>query len=237
MEIRRAFIGGRIVGMLVLCMGMLLVAGCGDDSTEPTPEVTAMGGILIPYGEPAGTPHQVGVVVTVDGQVVTDAEVQINGTDLMYVDNPQAPETSGYIGMIPASEGDVLTLSFTAAGQSGSHEATVPGMVEIQSPTPGSTYTATEEIPVSWTPSSGAAYTVVTCGGATSNDPGMWMLGKDASSHRIPAEYTTIPGSRITVIAASGSGHLPTSMDMRDWTGKDGFWATCQDFVDVMITN
>jgi len=29
---------------------------------------------------------------------------------------------------------------------------------------------------------------------------------------------------------------MPTSMDMRQWTAKNGFWITSQDYVDVQIT-
>ena len=38
-----------------------------------------------------------------DGQIVTDAVVKINGSDLVYMDNPMEPETSGYVGMVQAS--------------------------------------------------------------------------------------------------------------------------------------
>lgn len=237
MKIRSECIGGLIIGMVILCVSTMFVAGCSKDATAPTPEVEAMGGILLARGMPAGTPCQAGVVVTVDGQVVTDAQVQINGVDLVYVDDPQAPETTGYVGMIPISEGDELTLSYTAAGQTGTHQATVPGMVEIQTPTHGSAHADDTDIQVSWTPSTGAVYTVVTCGSEATRSSGMWMVGADASSHTISADYTTAPGNRITVIAAHGSGSLPTSMDLRDWVGKSGFWATCQDFVDVIVTD
>jgi hypothetical protein len=237
MKIRQKSIGGPVIWMMVLCLGIVIATGCNSETTQPKPEVAAMGGILVPNGTPAGTPCQAGVVVTVDGQVVTDAVVQINGIDLVYVDDPEAPETSGYIGMVPVSQGDLLTLSYSAAGESGTHQATVPGMVEIQSPTPGAAFANDDDILLSWTPSTGAVYTVVTCGNEVIEDPGMWMLGKDASSITIPADYTAAPGCRLTVISANGSGSLPVSMDLRDWVGLSGFWASCQDFVDVVVTN
>ena len=43
-------------------------------------------------------PYQAGVVVSVDGQVVTNAEVRINGAELAYVENPAKPEETGYVG-------------------------------------------------------------------------------------------------------------------------------------------
>lgn len=109
-------------------------------------------------------------------------------------------------------------------------------MIEIQSPSQGSSFGNDEDIPVSWTPPTGATYTAVTCGSDATVEPGMWMPGKDASSHLVPAASTSQHCSRIMVLVASGSGNLPVSIDMRDWAGMDGFWATCSDHVDVMVT-
>jgi len=237
MEIRRTPIGWPITGMLILCLGVLVGAGCSDDSSKPTPELEAMGGILIARGMPAGSPVQAGVVVSVDGQVVTDAVVRINETDLTYVENPAKPEETGYVGIVTAPAGTVFTLSVTAAGQTKTMQATVPGMVEIQSPTAGSVYADNADITVSWVPSTGAAVSIVMCAGSGSAAPGMLMLAGDAASCIVPANYTSPPGDRITVIGLNGSGDLPTSMDLRQWAGKNGFWVTCQDYVDVLVTS
>lgn len=235
MEILRKSLGGWIVGTLVLFTGLMFVSGCGGDSTKPEPEVKAMGGILVARGMPPGTPYQAGVVVTVDGQVVTDAEVSINGANLTYVENPSQPETTGYVGVVQASAGSVLTLSVTAAGQTRTLQATIPGMVAIQAPLRGTIFDDDADIPVSWTPSTGATMSIVTCAGAASTASGMWLLAGNASTYAIPAEATVSPGCRITVLGINGSGDLPTSFDLRGWAGKNGFWVSCQDFVDVLI--
>lgn len=235
MRTPRTSFGRWIVGAMSLSLG-LLMAGCSQDSsTQPEPEVKAMGGIQITRDQAPGTPYQAGVVVTVDGQIVTDAAVRVNGVDLTYMSLPAQPEASGYVGMVMASAGDRLTLSVTAAGKTITLGATVPGMVEIQSPTPGGVFADGAAIPVSWTASSGATLTVVTCAGATSTTPAMWLLGAEASAHTVPAEATTAPGCRIMVMGVNGSGDLPSSMDLRTWVGKNGFWVSCQDHVDVVI--
>lgn len=221
---------------LVLVTGGLLVAGCGGDAAAPKPKLEAMGGILIARGLPAGTPYQAGVVVTVDNQVVTDAEVSINGTRLQYVNNPAQPEATGYVGLIPVPAGGTLTLSVTAAGQTLTQDATVPGMVEILAPTPGAAFADNADIPVSWTPSAGAALSIVSCSGTSSPTPGVWLLPGSAGAYNVPAGASTTPGSRITVIGLSGTGDIPTSLDLRQWPGMNGFWVSCQDHVDVQIT-
>jgi hypothetical protein len=228
---------GLVTGLLAICLGLVLVAGCGNESsTKPNPEVKAMGGILIARGMPADTPYQAGVVVSVDGQVVTNAEVRINGAALAYMANPAKPEETGYVGQVPASRGDVLTLSVTAAGQTVTLQATVPGIVEIHPLAGGRVYADNQDIPISWVPAAGAVFGMVTCAGAGSTTPGMWMVAPSATAYTIPASATTVPGSRISVLGLSGAGDLPTSMDLRQWAGKNGFWLTSQDYVDVMIT-
>jgi hypothetical protein len=227
---------GLTAGMLLICLGLVLAAGCGNESTKPKPEVRAMGGIVLARGMPADTPYQAGVVVSVDGQVVTDAVVRISGAELVYMVNPAKPEQTGYVGQVSAHAGDVLTLSATAAGQTVTLHATVPGMVEIHPLAGGRVYADNQDIPISWVPASGAVFGMVTCGGAGSSTPGMWMVAPNATEYTIPASATTVPGSRISVLGLSGSGDLPTSMDFRQWAGKSGFWLTSQDYVDVMIT-
>lgn len=117
---------GLVTGSFAICLGLVLAAGCGNESTQPKPEVKAMGGILIARGMPSGTPYEAGVVVSVDGQVVANAEVRINGVALAHMVNPAKPEETGYVGQVPASRGDVLTLSVTAAGQTVTLQATFP---------------------------------------------------------------------------------------------------------------
>ena len=196
-----------------------------------------MGGILIDRSMPVGTPYQAGAVVSVDGQLVTDAVVSINGAAMTYMENPAAPEMTGYIGQVSGSPGDVLTLSATAADQTISLMATVPGTVEIHPPAGGVVYADDQDIPISWDPASGAALTIITCGSAGSATPGMWLVSASANEHTIPASATTVPGNRISVMGISGSGDLPSSMDLRQWAGKNGFWVTSQDYIDVMVTD
>lgn len=226
----------RATGMFALGLGLALVAGCGGESTQPRAEVKVMGGILIARGMPAGAPYQAGAVVSVNGQVVDDAEVRLNGGPMVYMANPGLPEQTGYVGQVTAAPGDLLTLTATAAGQTVTLQATVPGMVEIQPPAGGLVYADNQDITIAWTPASGAVMTIVTCGGAGSTTPGMWLLAAGTNQRVIPAASTTVPGNRITVIGMSGSGDLPTSMDLREWAGKSGFWVTSQDYIDVMIT-
>lgn len=227
----------RIPGILALGIGLALLPGCGGESTQPRPELKVMGGILIARGLPAGTPYQAGAVVSVNGQAVSDAVVTINGSPLVYMANAELPEQTGYVGQVAGAPGDVLTLTATAAGQTVTLQATVPGMVEIQPPAAGLVYADNEDITISWTPANGAVMTILTCGGAGSTTPGMWLLAADTNQRVIPAASTTVPGNRITVIGMSGSGDLPTTMDLRQWVGKNGFWVTSQDYIDVTITN
>lgn len=227
---------GWITGGLILGLGLLLVAGCGDETTQPRPEVKAMGGILIARGTPAGTPVQAAAVVSVDDVLVTNAEVSMNGQALTYLANPAAPEQTGYVGLVSASQDSVLTLTVTAAGQTVTQQATVPGMVEIQPPA-SLVYPDNQAISLTWVPAAGALLIVVTCGSATSTTPFMSLQAADATGGTIPAEATTVGGNRITVMGINGSGDLPSTMDLRQWAGKSGFWVTCQDYVDVMITS
>ena len=130
----------------------------------------------------------------------------------------------------------MLTLSVTAAGQTVTLQATVPGMVEIHPPAGGLVYADSQDIPISWVPAAGAVLGIVTCAGASSTTPGMWMVAPGATEYTIPASATTVPGSRISVLGINGSGDLPSTMDLRQWAGKNGFWVTSQDYIDVMIT-
>lgn len=229
---------GPVTGLLIVCLSLVLAAGCGDDSsTQPVPDVKVMGGVLIVRGMPAGGPYQAGAVVSVDGEFVTNAEVRLNGAALTYVDNPATPEQTGYVGAVSATPGDPLTLTATAAGQTITLHATVPGMIEVHPPAGGLVYADNQDIPISWEPAAGAVLSIVTCAGAGSTTPGMWMMGPGASEYTIPASATTVPGSRITVLGINGSGDLPSTMDLRQWVDKNGFWVTCQDYIDVMITN
>jgi hypothetical protein len=228
---------GLAAGVFLSCLGLALSAGCGNESTQPKPEVKAMGGIVLARGMPVGTPYEAGVVVSVNGQIVNDAVVRISGAELAYVINPAKPEATGYVGQVSASPGDVLTLSVTAAGQTVTLQATVPGMVEIHPLAGGMVYADNQNIPISWVPATGAMFGMVTCAGASSTTPGIWMVAPTATEYTIPASATTVPGSRISVLGLSGSGDLPTSMDLRQWAGKNGFWLTSEDYVDVMITD
>lgn len=235
MKLERMARLGRVTLMFAIGLGLALTTGCGGEATQPRAEVKVMAGILIARGMPAGAPYQAGAVVSVNGQLVADAAVTINGAPLAYMVNPAAPEQTGYVGQVTASPGDVLTLSATAAGQTVSLQATVPGMVEILPPA-SLVYADNQDIPITWTPASGAVLTVVTCGGANTVTPGMWLMAAGANERIIPAASTAVPGIRITVIGMSGSGDLPTSMDLRSWANKSGFWVTSQDYIDVMIT-
>lgn len=76
----------------------------------------------------------------------------------------------------------------------------------------------------------------MTCAGATSTTPGMWMLPGNATTYTIPADATTAPGCCLSVMAVAGSGDLPASMDLRGWAGENGFGVSCRDFVDVLIS-
>jgi hypothetical protein len=237
MRFDRSLQAGRVLAAFIVGLGLVVIGGCGGgDSTAPTPEVKAMGGIQINRGTPEGTPFQAGVVVSVDGQIVNDAEVLINDAPLTYVSDPAKPEQTGYVGMVTASRGDMLTLTVRAAGQTVTQQATVPGMIELNPPAGGFVYGDAQDIPISWQPSFGSLMTIVTCAGASSATPGMWMVAPGTTSYTVPASATTTPGCRIIVLAISGSGDLPTSMDLRSWAGKSGFWVSCQDYVDVMIT-
>ena len=237
MKLDRMAQRGPVTGGLAICLALVVAGGCGSESTQPKPEVKVMGGILIARGMPDSIPFQAGAVVSVDGQIVTDAEVRINGAAMIYVESPARPQETGYVGLVSASRGDVLTLTATAAGQTVTLQATVPGMLEIHPPAGGLVYADNQDIPISWEPASGAALTVISCGSASSATPAMWLVAPSASEHTIPAAATTVPGNRITIMGINGSGDLPTTIDLRQWAGKSGFWVTCQDFVDVMITD
>jgi hypothetical protein len=236
MKLDRKTQRGLVTGVILIGLGWLVVAGCGGESTRPQPEVKVMGGILIARGMPAGAPYQAGAVVSVDGQLVTDAEVRINGAPLTWVENPVNPAQTGYVGLVAASQGDLLTLVATAAGQTVTLQATVPGVLEIHPPAGGLVYADDQDIPISWVPAAGAAITIVTCGGASSATPDMWLVAPTASAHTIPASATTVPGDRISIMGINGSGDLPSTMDLRQWAGKRGFWVTSQDYLDVLIT-
>jgi hypothetical protein len=225
-----------VVAGLIVGLAWLLVAGCGGESTRPQPVVKAMCGILVARGTPAGTPLQAGATVSVDGQLVTDAVVSINGSPLTYMVNTTDPAHTGYIGIVPASQGQTLTLTVTAAGQTVTQQAIVPGVVAIDPPVGGLVYPDSQAISISWQPAAGALLTVVTCGSATSTTPAMWLLAPTANQHTIPASATTVPGNRILIMGMNGSGDLPSTMDLSQWAGKGGFWVTSQDYLDVMIT-
>lgn len=228
----------RFAGLWVAALGMILIAGCGgsdDGGTAPEPEVKAMGGIQIAQGTPDGTPYAAAVVVSVDGEIVSDAEVSINGAALSYLSDPAKPEQTGYVGAVTAAQGDVVTLTARAAGKTITLQATVPGMINLNPPVGGLLWGDAQDIPITWQPSAGSMMTIVTCAGATSVTPGMWMVAPGTTSHTVPASATVTPGCRISVMAIAGSGDLPTSMDLRAWGGKSGFWVSTSDYVDVMI--
>ena len=226
-----------IVAGISVCMA-LLATGCGSNTvTQPQAVVKVMGGILESSAAPVGSQLQAGVVVTVDGQLVTNATVSINSTPLMYVNNQVTPSQTGYVGLINASPGDVLTLTAVAAGQTIVLTATVPGRVKIHTLAGGLSYPRGTDIPISWDAASNSLMNVVTCAAASSMSlGGMWLLSPTTTQYTVPASAATVPGDRISVMAANGSGDMPTSMDMRQWTAKNGFWITSQDYVDVQIT-
>lgn len=226
----------RMSAVMAACLGLGFALGCGGESTQPKSEVLAMAGILVARGQPVGSAFQAGAVVSVDGRAVTDALVQINGATLTYQDDPARPEETGYVGQVMASQGDVLTLTVTAAGQTVTHQATVPGMVEIHTPAGGFVYGDDQDIPISWEPAAGSLLTIVACSGATATTPLTWLVAPGLTTRTIPGSATTVPGNRITVMGISGTGDLPSTMDLRQWPGKNGFWVTSQDFIDVRIT-
>lgn len=229
----------RLLTMVLFVPLFAAGSGCGgdDSSTAPDPVVKAMAGIQITSDQVNGVPFPAAVVVSVDGQAVTDAVVKINGADLTYVDTPSRPETTGYLGAVPGSPGDLLTLTVTASGKTVQFQATIPGPVAIQSPETGAAFADAADVPLTWTPAAGASMTVVTCGGAQSTAPGMWLLPPTATAYAVPAAATAAPACRISVRCLNGSGEMPTSIDMRDWVGKSGFWVSSEDNVDVLITS
>ena len=239
MKFNRRAQGGLAGGVLGMCLGLTLATGCGNESTKPAsavPSVQAMAGIQIPRGTAPGTPYQAGAVVTVDGQLVTDAVVQINGAALTYNANPAKPEETGYIGLVSASQGDTLTLSVTAAGQTLTRQTTVPGILAINPPVAGFVYADDQDIPISWVPATGTILTLVACGGQSTPTPALWIMPPGTTQYSVPAAATTVPGNRISVFGINGSGDLPSTTDLSQWVGKNGFWVTCQDTLGVLIT-
>lgn len=226
----------RNVSRFALCIAGLALAGCGSDTaTAPRPDVRAMGGAALFNGANPGDPVQIAAIVTVDGAVVTDAAVSVDGVPLTYVVNAN-PALTGYVGGVPATAGDTLTMVVTAAGQTISRSAIVPGMIEMNPPTGGLTYTDAQDIVVDWAPTSGASMTAVTCATTSAVTTGLWMIAPGTTQCTVPAASTSVPGNRISVMAINGSGDFPASTDLRSWTGKNGFWVTTQDYVDVSVT-
>lgn len=223
-----------VATILALFTTMTLGTGCGGDTAKPAPVLTAMGAIHLTNSVPAGGPYQAGVVVAVDGQVITDAIVRINDVPLVYHSDPAHPEQAGYSGLLMLQEGQTAVLRVSCAAGEKTLQAVVPGFASILSPTPGSSFPDEQDIEVTWTPAAHAALYIVACAGASTAKPGMWVLLGTTTAQTVAGSYTTPPGSRISLVGMSGQGDLPT-LDLREWVGKNGFWATSEASVDIQV--
>jgi hypothetical protein len=223
----------RVPGLLVLAMAVALCAGCGGETSKPVPQLAVMGAIhLVP--SPAEGPYQAGVVVAVDGQVITNAVVHINDSPLVYNSDPAHPDQAGYGGLVSLQEGQTAELTVSCSAGEKTLRVVVPGFAHIVSPVMGATFPDDQDIDVTWTPATHASLSIVACAGASTAKPGTWVLLGNATAQTVPSSYTTPPGSRISVIALSGVGDLP-SLDLRTWVGKNGFWATSEASVDIAV--
>lgn len=220
----------------VFAMALGLLAGCGDDSSQPTPapELSVMGAIQMNQSAPAGGPYYVGVVVAVDGKPITDATVTVDGVPLAYHNDPANPDQVGYVGQIPFAEGQVAELRVNCSAGERTFQAVGPGFAQIAAPTMGKRYQDGQDVEVAWTPAANAVLCIVTCNGPTTATPGMWVLSGSSGTQAVPASFTTPPGNRISVFSLNGQGDLP-SLDLRTWVGKNGFWATSEAWADVQV--
>jgi hypothetical protein len=166
--------------MFALGLGLALVAGCGGESTQPRAEVKVMGGILIARGMPAGAPYQAGAVVSVNGQVVTDAEVRINGAPMVYMANPGLPEQTGFVGQVTAAGNHLSATAADPTVRSG------PRCPRGSSPGRGLVPPTTGHHDL-WTPASGAVMTIVTRRRSSPRPAcGCWRLHEPARHRQVP---------------------------------------------------
>ena len=169
-----------------------------------------------------------------DGNLITDATVSINGIPLTYNNDPEHPDQVGYVGLIPLAEGDVAELRVSCSAGERTAQAVTPGFAQFVTPALGSVYQDNDDVLVDWTPGAHAALSAITCGGPTTAIPGMWILPGSATTHTVPASATFPPANRISVISLNGQGDLP-SQDLRTWAGQNGFWATSEESADIQV--
>jgi hypothetical protein len=210
--------------IVLTLLAVALMASCDgtDHQTSPPPhaDLRVMAGVeqYTESGEPLA---DVSVVVSLNGEPVTGAEVTLNGHAI-----PPAASGRWYRGSsMPFADGPDVVVQVNSSLGNRTLEGTLPGKVTLRRPANGESIQDDAPIPVAWDPifwDSVATPHEITLEYTQGSPFYLATLPSDATAHDVPSSATSQTPMEFLIVTAWGGHADPGSPEQDDWLGQDG---------------
>lgn len=212
------------IATIFVAVAAALLASCNgeDNGTAPPPgsNIRVMAEVER-YSEGGEPVVDVSVVVSLDGDPVTGAEVTLNG-------RPVPPTTSGlwYQGSgLPLPGGRAVVVRVTSIAGDRTVEGTLPGEIALRQPQQRAVVPDGAPISVAWEAVSWDSVATpheITVEFTQGNPFHFVTLPPDAIAYEVPASATTPSPMEFLVVSGWGGHADPGNPDRGDWLGQDG---------------